>query len=114
MSEYLYQRYPNDTEGQLTKKRAWIISDKTLLIFARILNLQAYVQRSSHMKANHQAYLSDAFEALLGALYLDQGKKNVKAFLFPLLDQYIRYDIDHDQTLGNYKSELQEKMQKDN
>lgn len=85
VTEYLYQNYP-DPEGELTNWRASLVNAKILSQLAVEIGLNGYIllskgeSKDSQSKAR-QYILADAFEALIGAIYLDQGVKIVKKFI---------------------------------
>ncbi|MEK7298272.1 MAG: ribonuclease III [Candidatus Margulisiibacteriota bacterium] len=115
VSEYLYTRYPSASEGELTKVRAKIVSDKSLLVFAKQMDLgQLLLMSDTEAEAggrNRESNLANAFEAILGALFLDGGLDAVRDFFLPQLER----NLDHLQEkaeLKDFKSELQEWLQK--
>jgi ribonuclease-3 len=115
VSEYLVNAYPDYNEGQLTQLRAWLISDSALHIVAKSIALGDCLRLSKSERRNkaHErpSLLANAFEALVGAIYLDQGLPVVQSFIVDRLDAILmplvqkNYHVDH-------KSELQERMQK--
>ena len=115
VSEYLVHQYPEYNEGKLTQLRAWLISDSALHIVAKSINLGDFLRLSKSERRNkaHErpSLLANALEALIGAIYLDQGLSVVQTFLISRLDTILmplvqkNYHVDH-------KSELQERMQK--
>lgn len=69
----LYEMYPNETEGELARRHAMLVSTETLGNVARDLGLDKQI-RHGHMTAGRiQHILANAMEALLGAIYLDGG-----------------------------------------
>ena len=76
-AEYLYQRYPEMSEGELTLLRAALVRGETLARFALEIDLPPHLQMSRGEEAARgrarAPLLAGAFEALIGALYLDQG-----------------------------------------
>jgi ribonuclease-3 len=87
--EYLYHRYPELREGPLTSLRSVLVRRETLARFARQLDLGAHLLMG-HGEAGtggreRPAILCAAFEALVGALYLDQGLEAVQRFVGPLI-----------------------------
>ncbi|MDQ7041048.1 MAG: ribonuclease III [Rhodothermus sp.] len=85
VAAYLYERFPDQNEGFLTRLRAKLVNRRALAQAARRLELSAYVQLSEHMeraggRAN-DSILSDAFEALIGAIYLDLGLDAARTFV---------------------------------
>lgn len=84
-SEYLYSTYPDYPEGTLTNIRSTLVKTKSLSVAATELQLGKLLllsrgEESSGGRTN-ESLLADSFEALLGALYLDQGIAVVKEFL---------------------------------
>ncbi|MFA6909304.1 MAG: ribonuclease III [Patescibacteria group bacterium] len=85
VTEYLYQTYPNP-EGELTNWRASLVNAKMLAELARVFDLDHYLFLSKgeqkDKKSKARAFiLADAFEALIGAIYLDQGWEGSKDFV---------------------------------
>jgi len=85
VADYLYEAFPDETEGFLTRLRAKIVSGKALADAAEHLGLGACILLSENMERaggrENPTILADAFEALLGALYLDLGLQRARAFL---------------------------------
>ena len=76
-ADLVYKNRPEMSEGDLTKLRSVLVSTKPLANYARKINLHEYI-RIGHSITHDQLYksdkiLEDVFEALIGALYLDQG-----------------------------------------
>src|SRR5690625_3088536 len=94
VSHYLYQNYPELKEGELTKIRANIVCEPSLEQFAKKIQLNDYLLLGKGEENNggrlKPSILSDAFEALIGAIYLDQGLEKVSSFL----DQVILANLD--------------------
>lgn len=114
VSQYLYHRYGDMTEGELTRLRANIVCEESLVKFAKQLQFNRYILlgRGEEQTGgrNRPALLADVFESFLGALFLDQGFTKVLSFLeehiFPLLE------VRDFQTVQDYKTVLQEFIQK--
>ncbi|WP_026906088.1 ribonuclease III [Paucisalibacillus globulus] len=115
VSQYLYRKYPEMPEGEMTKLRAAIVCEPSLEVFARNLNFgeHIFLGKGEEMTGgrNRPALLADVFEAFLGALYLDQGFNIALDFLekhvFPKIDTgAFSHGMD-------YKSKLQEVVQQD-
>jgi ribonuclease-3 len=89
VARLLFLRYPEMPEGDLTRLRSALVRTQTLAEIARKLDLGAYLRMSKGEDMSggraRRALLCDAFEALLGALYLDQGVEAVSEFVTPLL-----------------------------
>ncbi len=114
VNEYLFRSFPERSEGELTKIKSLIVSRAVLGRSAESLGLGAYlilapgeVDAGGRRRAS---ILSDAYEAVLGAMYLDGGLEPVRAFVSSeLLESLDETLADH--RLANYKSQLQEKIQ---
>lgn len=90
IGEWLYHHYPEMQEGELTRLRAALVCGERLAEVARQLNLGAALLLGRGEAANggrqRPTTLAGAFEALMGALYLDQGLEAVRAFVLPLFE----------------------------
>ena len=84
-AEYLYHRFPEYQEGDLTTLRAALVCGETLAQFARRINLGQFLYLSKGEEAaggrDREANLACAFEALMGAIYLDQGLPVARSFI---------------------------------
>jgi ribonuclease-3 len=113
ISEYLYAKYPHESEGELTKKRARMVADKLLATLAQALNIGEFLRLSPGEKkgggAERASNLANAMEAILGALYMDQGYEAAKTFFISVL-QDVGYN--DDSALHDNKTKLQEWAQK--
>jgi ribonuclease III len=111
VSEFLYKTKPTMPEGELTRMRAAIVCEPTLVRFARDLQFDQFIrlgrgeERSGGRHRN--ALLADVFEAFIGALYLDQGLEVVRSFL----DKYVFPSAEAYANLKDYKTTLQEWVQ---
>ncbi len=109
VAHYLFSKHPGISEGELSKIKSGLVSKKALAVFARKLGLEKHLKLGSDAQtaklAEKDSVLADAFEALLGALYLDAGWDAVFAFLKSFLEKSKIEDED-------YKSRLQEIVQK--
>jgi len=112
ITEYLYQNYPNP-EGELTNWRASLVNAKMLAEVARELELDKYLylskgeaKESPDSKAR-QYILANAFEALVGAIYLDQGYVVARDFIKKFLVVKLPYILEHELFLDP-KSKFQE------
>lgn len=87
--EMVFRQLPDATEGELTRLRVALVRREALADFARALQLGGALRMSAgEVKTGGRDrvnMLGDAFEALVGALYLDQGLEAVRAFVQPLL-----------------------------
>lgn len=114
VAEVLFKMYPYQDEGFLTELRSKIVSRNNLNQLARKLGLEGLIQYDSRMlnSSRQGSLLGDAFEALVGAVYLDKGYDFTKSFL---INRIIKAHIDiHtlEQTETNFKSKLIEWCQR--
>ena len=114
-SDYLFEKFPDASEGDMTKIRANLISDKVFYLFGKQLNLGKYLVFSFGEKnsggSDKESNLANAFEALVGAIYLDRGLEESRRFF---LDVLVRSPISFEsmQQTNDYKSLVQEELQK--
>ena len=110
-SEFLFRTYPELPEGELTKKRASLVCEPTLALCAREIPLGDYLLLGKGEEAtggrSRDSVVSDAMEALIGAIYLDGGFANAKEFIH----KDILNDIENKQLFYDSKTTLQEIVQ---
>jgi ribonuclease-3 len=114
VGEYLYERFPEKDEGTLTSLRAALVCTQSLSQFANQIQLGDHLLlgrgEAEGGGRRRPAVLCGAFEALIGALYLDLGLERVRAFIMPMfepaLDNILQNNLDRDP-----KSVLQELSQ---
>ncbi len=114
VAEYLYEEFPDKNEGFLTKVRAKLVNRLALADAADGINLASFLliskNLSNNFKNSSRTVLADAFEALIGAIYLDNGLGAAKNFIErALIDSNMKegvYLIDE-----NFKSQLLEYTQ---
>jgi len=116
VSQFLFQTFPHMTEGEMTKLRAAIVCEPSLVSFAEELDFKRFIRLGKGEELtggrHRPALLADVFEAFVGALYLDQGLDAVFAFLNKVVfPRVLRGDFAH---TTDYKSLLQELVQQDN
>lgn len=108
---YLYHKYPNVMEGELTKMRASLVCEGSLCECARAIGLGKYLRlgrgEESGGGRNRDSILADAFEALIGAMYLDAGEQVARKFVHRFV-----LERKHDSIVSDYKTTLQEIVQK--
>ena len=110
-SDFLYHKYEDLPEGDLTKIRASIVCEPTLAYCAGDISLGEYLLLGKGEEAtggrSRNSVVSDAMEALIGAIYLDGGFANAKEFIH----RFILNDIEHKQLFYDSKTILQEMVQ---
>ncbi|MBZ2173904.1 ribonuclease III [Schnuerera sp. xch1] len=116
VSEYLYKRFTEFPEGELTKRRASVVCESSLAFAARKINIGKYLllgKGEENTGGRHRdSILADAFEALLGAIYIDGGLKSAEDFLLEHFEQEVIYALSKGSLFIDYKTELQEVLQK--
>lgn len=112
-SDYFYKNFPKLPEGELTKKRASMVCEPSLAYCAREFSLPQYLLlgKGEDMTGgrNRDSIVSDATEALLGAIYLDGGFASAKEFVL----KFILNDMENKQLFFDSKTILQEIIQED-
>jgi len=110
-SQYLFEKYPSWNEGLLTSLRAALVNADHLSLVAKNLGLEEFLLLSKGEAKDtgrgHSYLLANTLEALIGALYLDQGKEIAENFI----KRYILFDIEqivNQQSFKDAKSHLQE------
>lgn len=114
ISHLLMLRFPDSPEGELSKIRASIVNEKTLASVAESIDLGSYLYlgRGEEMGGGREkdSILSDAFEAVLGAIYLDRGfKKSFK--VIQRIAEGLFKKMHTDNFYKDYKTQLQETAQ---
>src|SRR5438552_2915499 len=111
-ADFLYRTFPRLSEGELTDVRAVLVRTETLAGFARDINLARFLLmgKGEHLAGGGQRVLASAFEALLGAIFLDQGLPVTQHFLLPRL-QPIAENIVSKRLFKDNKSLFQELAQ---
>ncbi len=116
VSQYLFQKFPSMSEGELTKLRAAIVCEPSLVLFANELQFGMYVLLGKGEEVTggreRPALLADVFESFVGALYLDQGLQPVVTFLEQVV--FPKVEIGAFSHVMDYKSQLQEIVQQTN
>lgn len=114
VSEYLFSKFSQFPEGELTKIRASLVCEKSLCGFSRELDMGKFLRLGKGEEKGggreRDSILADAFEAVLAAMYLDGGmnvaKKHVMRFIIPELEHT------EDEVFKDYKTALQEIIQR--
>ena len=108
LSKKLFNLYPNVSEGKLDNKFASLVNRKTCLKISKILELEKFLILGRTYKSNMKVedkILSDASEALIGAIYLDSGYKVAETFIIKYWEKEIEKTIN---TTVDSKTKLQE------
>lgn len=112
VAEFVFKRFPYKGEGFLTEMRSRIVNRDHLNKLARKIGMKDFIQNNSDTSLNRSMY-GDAFEALVGAIYLDKGHKVAQHFI---LNRIIKHHVDIDElehTENNFKSKLIEWAQRE-
>ena len=116
VSRYLFDKYPDLPEGNLTKMRATIVCEPSLVIFANKIQLNELILLGKGEEKTggrtRPSLVSDAFEAFVGALYLDQGLESVWHFA-----QHVIFPFAEDDELDgviDFKTQFQEFVHQQN
>ncbi|AJC85391.1 ribonuclease III [Campylobacter peloridis] len=111
VGEFLFFKFQKDSEGNLSKLRAALVNEKSFANLAQKLNLGECIFMSiaeeNNDGRNKPSILSDAFEALMGALYLEIGFEKTKNIALDLLKDVYPH-IDTQNLFKDYKTKLQE------
>lgn len=111
ISDYVFREYPGYNEGRLTKLRSSLVCEYTLAICARDVELGKYLLLSRGEDATggreRDSILSDAFEALIGAIYLDGGMDRARTFIHT----HLLKDVEDKSLFYDAKTILQEMVQ---
>ena len=115
VSQFLFKKYPMMSEGELTKLRAAIVCEPSLVAFANELTFGKFILlgKGEEMTGGRErpALLADVFEAFIGALYLDQGIEAVIEFLEKVV--FPKINAGAFSHVMDFKSQLQELIQRD-
>lgn len=113
VADYLFKIYPFKDEGFLTEMRSKIVSRSQLNKLSHKLGLQNLIQSNLDSVTHSKSFKGDAFEAFIGALYLDKGYNFTRDIIINRIIQ-VHYDLDKLQKEEtNYKSRLIEWCQKE-
>ena len=119
VSSFIFEKFRNKQEGDLTKIRAAVVCEKALAKFAEQIELGSYMFLGHGEVMNNGRHrpsiIADAFEALLAAIYLDSGEKfdAIERFIIPFVDAEINY-ISETGVFVDYKTTLQQIVQQAN
>ena len=113
-SEFLFREHAKMTEGQLTRMRASMVCEQALAYCAKEFGLENYILlgKGEEMTGGRTKdfIISDVMEAIIGALYVDNGMEVAKAYIH----RFILSDLEHKQLFYDAKTILQERVQQKN
>ena len=114
VGEFLFKEFPKSNEGELSKIRASLVNETGFTRLANDIKLGDYIYISSAEERNKgrtkASILSDAFEAIMGAIYLESGLEVLKPIILDLLETSYE-TINLDVLFSDYKTALQEVTQ---
>jgi ribonuclease-3 len=114
-SEFIYKNFPSLPEGEMTKTRASIVCEGSLMKCAAKIMLGNHILLGRGEEntggRSRTSILSDAFEALIGAIYLDGGLKEAAAFIHSSMSELFNVS-GNSEIFVDYKTQLQEIIQK--
>lgn len=114
VAEFLFSEH-NLLEGELTKMRSWLVNKKSLALCGYALELNSYIMMSysaeKALENGSLSIISDAMEAIIAAIYLDSGIREVRNFILKKLLPVLKNE--HIMKDTNFKSKLLEKVQSD-
>ena len=114
VTNYIYKNFTQFPEGDLTQLRASLVCEKSLYKFAKVIDLGKYIKLSRGERhgggADRPSILSDAFEALIAAIYLDGGYDEASKFVMTFIEPEVKNIRRKPQK--DYKTTLQEIVQK--
>lgn len=111
--DYLFQRYPDWLEGQLTQVKSVVVSRHTCALIGADLRLQDLLNVGKGIGSRGDvptSLLANAFESIVGAIYLDGGIECARDFVLPLVIEHVEEAVGGFDS--NYKSQLQQYSQK--
>ena len=116
VSEYLFEKFSSNPEGELTQRRALLVQSASLAAYSRSIGLGDHLYLGHGEEKNRgrerQSTLENAFEALVAAIYLDAGENGlgaVRRFVLPIVDKYLEENYDYKHI--DAKTELQQLIQ---
>lgn len=112
VAEYIYNYYPNKSEGFLTQIRARIVSRESLNRLGKKINLEQHIKYKTAKNNSHNSLIGNVFESLIGAIYLDKGYSITRDILIKnILKKHIDLTV-VEQTNTDFKSQLLVNCQK--
>ncbi len=118
ITDYLYKKFSDLNEGDLSKLKAHLVSTNSLFDIARSLKLSDYVFLGKGEEKNsgrtNKKISASLLEAVIGAVYLDSNFKTTSALVITYFKSFLQKFTDGEGKINDYKSELQEVVQRDN
>ncbi len=115
ISDYIFKKRPNLSEGEMSKTRASMVCESALMKCAESIKLGSFIMlgKGEENTGGRQraSILSDAFEAVIGAIYIDGGIEKASKFIFMAMSEIIGH-MDNSEVFIDYKTKLQEVIQK--
>lgn len=116
VSKFIFERYKDKFEGELSKIRAATVSEKPLAGYAAQIDLGSFILLGKGEEncsgRSKPSILSDAFEALIAAIFLDSGFEAAEAFVLPFAVKNV-YKIENEHYTIDYKTKLQQIVQQE-
>lgn len=117
VSRFIFDKFPEYPEGELTKLRSQVVCEDTLSIVASNLNVGEFLLLGKGEESSggreRKSILADAVEAIIAAIYIDGGYKEAQKFVLENITQYIQIAV-KGKIISDYKSFLQEYYQSKN
>lgn len=117
ITDYLFDKFSKLREGDLSKLKAHLVSSGFLYNLARSAELNSYILLGKGEEKNggreNIRIIASLFEAIAGAVYLDSNFKTVSAVLIRFFEKFLDQHLEKDIRINDYKSELQELIQRD-
>jgi len=117
IAEYLYERFPDDDEGALSRKRSYIVKKETLSKVATRYDIGKKIILGGGEKKSgghrRDSIISDALEALIAVVYIVEGPDLARIFIYKIFDDILN-SIPSDENLKDPKTKLQELLQSNN
>ena len=112
ITDYLFQKYPDENEGFLTNARSRFVNRENLNDIGKYLGLPEFVKPPVNHNLHGKNFLGNTLEALIGAIYLDKGFRFARKFVIQkLIEQYSEIDNENPE-ISNHKSLIIEWGQK--
>jgi ribonuclease-3 len=112
-ADYLFKKFPTKDEGFLTEMRSKLVSRATLNKLSQKMGVDTLIQLDGNQQGAFRSSKGDAFEALIGAIYLDKGYKfTYKLIISRIINQYFNIEELVNQEL-NFKSKIIEWVQRE-